>query len=88
MLSPETFEVMKQGGAYLLLLMAVGWLIKDRTRLLESLADKDKIIAAKDDLIHQKDEKLGALAERTLTAIIESRELLKTVVDMFKGRMR
>lgn len=85
MLSPETFEMLQKGGAYLLLVIAIGWLVTDRNRLLKSMSDKDAIIAAKDDVIHKKDEKLAALSERTITAIVEFRGLLQSVVDIFNS---
>lgn len=85
MISPETFDMLQKGGAYLLLVIAVGWLVADRNRLLTSLSEKDAIIKAKDAVIEKKDEKLAALSERTITAIVEFRGLLQSVVDIFNN---
>lgn len=85
MLSPETFEMVQKGGAYLLLVVAVLWLVADRNRLLKSLADKDETIKGERAIIAAKDEKLAALSERTITAIVEFRGLLQSVVDIFNS---
>lgn len=85
MLSPETLDFIQKGGVLLLLLIAVGWLARERNRLLESLGEKDKVIAAKDAIIAAKDDKLAALSERTITAIVEFRGLLQSVVDIFNS---
>lgn len=82
MISPETLEMLQKGGAYVLLVLAIIWLVNDRNRLLKSLSAKDDAIAA-------KDEKLAALSERTITSIIEFKGLLQSVVDIFNnGRKR
>lgn len=81
MISPETFEMLQKGGAYLLLVIAVIWLVGDRNRLLKSLSEKDEILSAKDD-------KLAALSEKTIVTIAEFRGLLQSVVDIFNSSKR
>lgn len=48
MISPEAFELIQKGGMLLLLIVAVIALWRDRNRLLESLSEKDALIAKKD----------------------------------------
>lgn len=85
MLSPETVELLQKGGMLVGSWLVIAWLLWDRKRFLVSLADKDTIIKAKDALIASKDEKLAALSERTITAIVEFRGLLQSVVDIFNS---
>lgn len=70
MISPETLDLIQKGGMLLLLLIAVGWLVSDRNRLLESLRAKDKIIADKDD-------KLLSLSVQAITVMTELKGLLR-----------
>ena len=60
----DWFALVKDGGAYCapLLLAAIYWLQADRSRLLEK--------------IDAQDEKLAALAERTITIATELRNFL------------
>lgn len=81
MLSPETFELLQKGGPYVLLVIAIVWLVGDRNRLLKSLSDKDDEISAKDD-------KLGTLSERTIVTLTEIKGLLQSVVDIFNSPNR
>lgn len=81
MLSPETLDMLQKGGPYLLFVIAIVWLVNDRNRLLKSLSDKDTEISAKDD-------KLGALSERTLVTLTEMKGLLQSVVDIFNSSSR
>lgn len=81
MLSPETLELIQKGGMLLLLLIAIGWLVADRNRLLKSLSDKDTVIQA-------KDAKLLALSERTIATMTEFKGLLQTFVDVYNSKRR
>lgn len=69
MISPETLEIIQKGGMVVLLLVAIGWLVADRNRLLESLKAKDQLIAA-------KDEKIISISERAFTVMAEIRILM------------
>lgn len=80
-MSPETIELIQKGGVLVVLMLVIGWLLADRNRLLSSIKSKDEMLALKDD-------KLSALAERTITAIVEFRGLLQSVVDIFNARKR
>ncbi len=62
MISPETLEMLQKGGSYLLLVIAIGWLIRDRNRLLAIVAEKD--------------DKLLSLSERTIVVMTELKGLL------------
>lgn len=62
MISPETLEMLQRGGSYLLLVLAIGWLIRDRNRLLAIVAEKD--------------DKLLSLSERTIMVMTELKGLL------------
>lgn len=81
MISPETFEMVQKGGMLVLLLIAIGWLVADRNRLLKALGEKDATIAEKDD-------KLAALSERCIVTMTEFKVLLQSVVDIFNTQKR
>lgn len=81
MISPETFEMIQKGGVLLLLLIAIGWLVVDRNRLLKSLSDKDEVIA-------NKDEKLLALSTSTIQTMTEFKGLMQMVIDMLNVKRR
>lgn len=81
MISPENLELIQKGGMLVLLLIAIGWLVIDRNRLLKSLSDKDEAIA-------EKDEKLLALSTSTIQTMTEFKGLLQMVVDMLNVKRR
>lgn len=72
MISPEQFEMIQKGGMLALLLIAIGWLITDRNRLLASLKEKEK--------------QLLDLSVGTIQSMTEFKGLLQTVIDIFNGR--
>lgn len=69
------FQKVQEGGAVaaVLLLGALVWMAKDRNRLLESLKQRDAIIA-------EKDAKLESLSERALVLFT------KVETFLFQGR--
>jgi len=81
MISPETFEMIQKGGMLVLLLIAIGWLVIDRNRLLKSLSDKDEVIA-------DKDAKLLALSTDTIKTMTEFKGLMQMVIDMLNVKRR
>jgi hypothetical protein len=87
-MSPETIDLVQKGGVLVFALLVIGWLLLDRNRLLDSLSDKDKVIAAKDAIIAAKDDKLAALSEKCITTMTEFKVLLQSVVDIFNTTKR
>lgn len=81
MFSPETLELIQKGGMLVLLLIAIGWLVADRNRLIKSLSSKDEAIAT-------KEAQLLALSERTIATMTEFKGLLQTVVDVYNSKRR
>lgn len=71
MTTEQIWESVRNGGppVILLLLLAIGWLLLDRNRLLKS-------ISAKDVIIMQKSDKLESLSERLLVVLTEVRTFL------------
>ncbi len=81
LLSPETFDILQKGGSYLLMLIAIIWLVADRSRLLKSLSEKDAALA-------QKEAQVLSLAERSATTTAEFRSTIQACVDIFNKRSR
>ena len=72
--TPEELDLVQRGGVFFLLLVAIWWLNRDRTRLIAENKDKD--------------EKLRNLSERAITAMVELKGTVQGVADIFKNGSR
>jgi len=80
-MTPETFDLIQKGGVLACLLIAIGWLVLDRNRLIKALSDKDEIIAA-------KDSQILALSTSTIQTMTEFKGLMQMVIDMLNVKRR